>query len=183
MSEPKDTHLRLVSGGKGTWWSQHHCRIQLLEDKSKACKWSVEVIEDDTFRVFSAPLEIPEVSEHPVRVMTGVLYAKPLELGHIFWANTKSPRTLYAIVYDSNLEHLTSIQCLAETWKNLWQLAKEESWPSVLLPLFGATHASLPRQELVDVFIAHLPEGLELDIYLTAPASYHRNLLEALSDG
>jgi len=181
MNDESLPQLRLVPGAKGRWWSQDDCRLKVLDEPPKDCNWSVEVIEDDTFRVFSAPLEIPEVSEHPVRVMTGVLYAKPLSLGQFLWAKGKQPRQLYAIVYDSDLEHLTSIECLEQTWRKLWQLAKEESWPSLLVPLLGATHASFRREEIIDAFMGELPKSQAIDVYLIAPGSYHRELLTALS--
>jgi hypothetical protein len=180
MKPGEKTELRLIPGGMATWHHKNQCRVQVIQDLPSSCVWDVQIIEDDTYRVMSAPAEIPQASEHPIRVMTGVLEVQPLEIGQFLFSKRHIPPQLTAIVYDSNHEQLTEKKWLQAAWKELWRLAKEHQWAAVLTPLLGAKFGGLAHGDVVSAFCGSLESHAALDIWLWTPPHYVGELVEAL---
>ena len=174
--------LKIIEGGRRDSVELKGKTIHLVMERPAKRHFDLNVVEDDTFRVFSAPTQLEIKEQHPVQVMTGLLYAEPLQLGTIKITKRVGPRTAVAIVYDSNLEDVTTIECLHQTWRNLWELTREFDAETVYLPLLGAMHSSLPTEELLTAFVSNLPEDGREEIWLQLSEEFQIALNELLDN-
>ena len=158
--------FKIIDGGRRDTVTLHGRAIHLVSERPDRVAFDLIVIEDDVFRVFSAPTQLEVKAQHPVQVMTGLLYAEPLKLGTIKLTKQALPKVAAAIVYDSNLEHITTAECLQDSWRKLWELSRQLKTKSLYVPLLGAMHSSLPTEILLEAFISHLPADGTEEIWL-----------------
>ena len=174
--------LKIIEGGRRDSVELKGKTIHLVTERPAKRHFELNVVEDDTFRVFSAPTQLEIKAQHPVQVMTGLLYVEPLQLGTIKITKRVGPRTAVAIVYDSNLEDVTTVECLHQTWRKLWELTREFAAKTVYLPLLGAMHSSLPSEEILTAFVSNLPEDGREEIWLQLSEEFKITLNDLLQN-
>lgn len=107
------------------------------------------VAEEDTYLVLSTPAELPEVAEHPIRVMTALFEARGEEPGSVVVKEGR-PLRLLAIVHDLAAD---------PTWKEEWvegalvrvlDEVRRRGIRSLALPFLATRHGKLePERFLV----------------------------------
>lgn len=113
------------------------------------------IVEEDTFLVLSAPPEIREVREHPMRVLTGVLEAKPHPLGSI-QLREGAPLVLRAVVDALEEDPPGSLPAVERALEAAFAeiLRRRMRW--VGLELLGAIHGGLDPSAISDLLAARL---------------------------
>lgn len=172
--------FKIIEGGRRDRVTVKGRTIHLVSERPTTVRFDFNVVEDDTFRVFSAPTQLEVKAQHPVRVMTGLLYAEPLRLGTVKITKQSSPRTAVAIVYDSNLEKVTTVDCLHESWRKVWELNQKFAAKLLYTPLLGATHSSLSPSQLIEAFVSNFPEQGTEEIWLQLSSELTTALVEWL---
>jgi hypothetical protein len=129
------------------------------------------VLEEDTWQVLAAGPELSICREHPIRLWTEVLDAKPLAPGTVL-LREGWPLTMVAVVYDFD-----SVPCCRSRWvaaalAETFRICRERRVRSLLLPLPGVSHGRLsPRKafRLVVRAIGEDPHGELRQVLLACP--------------
>ncbi|MCB1043683.1 MAG: hypothetical protein KDC35_12130 [Acidobacteria bacterium] len=128
-----------------------------------APKDTTYLVEEDTFTVLSAPPEVHQPSEHPIRFWTELNEAQPLPIGDVVSRGNQ----LLAIVHD--LSKSPSIQ--PHALKRAWQHAFMYCGSQLRAQLLGSIHGALPlhvcMSELFDG-LTSAPTNLK-DLWLESP--------------
>lgn len=149
--------LTLLRGGRAS--SARIEQLQIIAEVSQKPSFEAdfEVFEEDLFLVLSAPCVIPDVQQHPVRVMTEVLDAKPRALGEI----VRSGRRLLAVVHDLSRDPTTTEQSVSEALFAALRLADREKASALRLPLLGSLHGPISEKRSIDLILQAI-SGLAL---------------------
>lgn len=104
------------------------------------------VLEEDTWQVVAAGPGPSASIEHPIRVWTAVLNAKPLPVGTVL-RREGCPLAMRAIVYD-----FERVPCCRSTWiksalAEVFRICRERHSRSLILPLLGVRHGRISVQE------------------------------------
>lgn len=148
--------LRLVRGGRGG--SQlGPLRVIAAPPDEPPFPVAATVVEEDTWLVLSAEPEIRPPADHPVRIMTELLEAKPLAPGSVVVAS-KAPLQLLAIVYDLEKEPICRPEWVASALNEVFRITEERKIPTLALPLLGIRHGRLPLNVFAEIFANSIRE-------------------------
>jgi len=143
------------------------------------------VYEDDTYHVLSADPEFQEVTEHPIRLMTEVLAARPSIPGEVI-IKRGAPLRFLVVIHDLNQDPTWREEWIIAGLDGIFQQADERKLEALALPLLGARYASLERER----FAALLGKRLSLlsvtslkRLWLAAPDGTNGDLLRLLEMG
>jgi len=176
----RPTTLRLLPGGSP------RLRLGSLEvvaapEGESPFPVEARVCEEDTFLVLSAPAEIREPLEHPVRIFTALWQARPYPPGTVLVQRGR-PTRLLAVVYDLEAEPICREEWVAAALAELLTRAREKRLRSLALPLLG-TRGRLPAARfgalLKDALARGAPAGLAR-LWLVAPDEQSEEILRAL---
>lgn len=143
------------------------------------------VYEEDTFLVLSAPAEIREPLEHPVRIFNALWEARPHPPGSVLVQQGR-PLRLLAVVYDLSAEPICREEWLDAALGNLLSRVEERRLRSLALPLLGTGPGRLPVARscalLRGALASRAPRCLSR-LWLLTPAEPGREILDALAAG
>ena len=130
------------------------------------------VLEEDTWQVVATGPEMSPRTEHPIRLWTEVLNARPLPPGTVLPREGR-PLTMVAVVYDFD-----TVPCCRPRWvmaalAKIFRVCRERHARSLLLPLPGVRHGRLsPREAFQLVFraIKEAGHGDPLQVLLACPS-------------
>lgn len=173
--------LRLVQG-----WRDHifigSIRLSLASQHN-APPCDAVVLEEDTWQVVAAGPEPSSCSEHPIRLWTGILNAKPLPVGTVL-KREGCPLTMRAIVYD-----FECVPCCRSPWvrsalAEVFRICRERHIRSLLLPLPGVRHGRLTPQKAFRLVVSaikdHTHNGL-CRVLLECPPGQEEKLRQLLT--
>ena len=140
--QTRQTPLRLIDGGLHCETSFHHLRI--VAAPATAAPFEVDAIafEEDTWLVMSADPKICEPQEHPIRLMTDVIEAKPEPVGSVLIQGSQPLRFL-AIVHDVNQEPTWQEEWIESALREIFRKAEQRRLQAIGLPLIGTLHGKL----------------------------------------
>lgn len=101
------------------------------------------VLEEDTWKVLSAPPPVLPASEHPIRVMNRAWRAEPETLASVQVASG-SPLRFVAIVYDLDADPICAPETVARVLEEILELAEEHDVHALALPRLGVEHGRFP---------------------------------------
>lgn len=119
------------------------------------------VLEEDRWRVLSAPPEVPEVGEHPLRVFTALVEAEPSALGQVV-VRPGRPARLLAVVHDLDREPSCTLDDVRAALEAVVRVCRAQGWRRLALPLLGTRHGRLAPGEVLAVTAAVLARAPEL---------------------
>lgn len=134
--------MRLIDGGLHREISFHHLRI--VAAPQNAAPFNVEglAFEEDTWLVMSADPKICEPPEHPIRLITDLIEAKPESVGNVL-IQGNHPLRFLAIVHDVNQEPTWKEEWIESALQEIFRKAEQRRIQAVGLPLIGTLHGSL----------------------------------------
>lgn len=147
--------LRLVRGGK-TEMRQGAVRFSVTTADAPP-EADVLVLEEDTWLILSAELEVTEPAEHPVRLMTELLDTEPVDPGTIL-VRDRRPFTLLAVVHDFSAEPCCRMTWIAAVLREILAICRERQLHSIQLPLFGVRHGKLKPDTVVPLIVRVIRE-------------------------
>jgi hypothetical protein len=141
----------------------------------------VRVLEEDTWRLLSAPAVVSPGREHPIRLMTALIDDRPSSPGSLLI----SQRGWLAIVYDLDQEPICREEWIISAMSKLLERARRRRCRTLSLPLLGHAHGGLPWRRSLNLLIRALQEpGADtpapLKIWLVIPAKLRGRTADAL---
>ena len=140
----RSANLRLVQGGLSRR-PFFFGALQIVVAPSHVPPFEIDalVCEEDTWLIMSAePREI-EAPEHPIRLMTALIEAKPEPVGSVL-VKGGYPLTFLAVVHDVDQDPTWNEDWIAEALINVFQEAERRRLRAIGLPLLGTRHGKLP---------------------------------------
>ncbi|MCP4662151.1 MAG: hypothetical protein GY856_42655 [bacterium] len=148
--------LRLIRGGGGHEVFLHGVRVVAAPPQLPPFAVEAVAAEEDTYLVLSAPAQVREPIEHPIRVMTAVLDAVGADPGSVVVRNGRPLRFL-AVVHDLSEEPSWREEWVASAVDGILREARRLRLRSIGLPLLATRHGKLER----DRFMVLLREALQ----------------------
>jgi len=147
---------RLIRGGRGREVCLNAVRV--LAAPQHLPPFAVEAVaaEEDTYLVLSAPAQVRQPIEHPIRVMTEVLEAVGAEPGSVVVRNGRPLRFL-AVVHDLSEEPTWREEWVASALDGIFREARRLRLRAIGVPLLATRHGTLER----DRFMVLLREALK----------------------
>jgi len=147
---------RVLPGGRasGGWPSGEGLDLEVVERPPGRKPFPVDalVVEEDTWRVLSAPPPVLPTSEHPIRVMNRAWEAEPETLATVQVEYGPLLRFV-AIVYDLDADPVCVPETVARVLEEILDLVDEHDVEALALPPLGVAHGRFPRErfdELLD---------------------------------
>jgi hypothetical protein len=162
--------LRVIPGGPPPGIELGPYALWLAPPERPPFEPRVRVLEEDTWRILSAPAEASLRQEHPIRLMTAVYDDAPAAPGSVLVGR----RGWQAVVYDLDAEPICREQWVADALANILEKARRLGYPSLALPLLGTTHGGLPAERVLALLIAALVSAQQ-------PTTLRRLWLQALA--
>lgn len=173
------TKLSVINGGKRDRVVHGNVTIAVAPRDTPPFAVDVEILEEDTFLVLSAPAEIREVREHPIRLMTSLHEAKPRTPGS---AVVKGSR-IFAIVHDLHETPTTTGPWIESAARAAFDHARRLKARSVGLQMLGSVHApqnhSLSALHLANVLKTEAQHPMT-QIWVMAPLEVGTMLFDRL---
>lgn len=148
-SDPGDDRprFRVLSGGRVAAGSRpaDAAGLELVEAPADRRPFPVDarVLEEDTWKVLSAPPPVLPASEHPIRVMNRAWRAEPETLASV-QVESGSPLRFVAIVYDLDADPICAPETVARVLEEILELAEEHDVHALALPRLGVEHGRFP---------------------------------------
>ncbi len=142
---------------------------------------AAQVFEEDTMLVTSAPAVLQDRGEHPVRLMTDLVYQSMSPTGTVV---ARTRKRWLAIVYDFEQDPICRDEWLQAAWNATFQHAKRYGIRSLASPLLGISLSSIALPALADSFIDAMdndPSPLKR-LWLVTPAPRCAALRDVLLD-
>lgn len=162
---------RLIRGGRGRAVCLNAVRI--LAAPQHLPPFAVEAVaaEEDTYFVLSAPAQVRQPIEHPIRVMTEVLEAVGAEPGSVVVRNGRPLRFL-AVVHDLSAEPSWREDWVASALDGIFREAGRLRLRSIAMPLLATRHGKLERDRFMVLLreaIQRAPPGTLERLWLIVP--------------
>jgi hypothetical protein len=153
MIKPADRRagLRLIQGGR-------QCRIRfgpidIVTAPQSAAPFEVDAlaVEEDTWLIMSAEPTMGDFQEHPIRLMTDLIEARPKPVGSVV-VQGRNPMHFMAIVHDVNQDPTCREEWVHGALHAIFREAEHRKLRSLGLPLIGTLHGKLVPHRFVDLF-------------------------------
>ncbi len=177
--------LRLLRGGRDNEITFRSLRIVAAPWNRPPFPVDAVVYEDDTYHVLSADPEFQEVTEHPVRLMTEVLAARPSIPGEVI-IKRGVPLRFLAVIHDLNQDPTWREEWIIASLHGIFRQAEERKLEALALPALGVRCPSLERERFVVLLRQRLSQlsGTSLKrLWLTTPDATSGELLRLLEMG
>jgi len=113
------------------------------------------VVEEDIWQILAADPEFTPCSEHPIRIWTELLDAKPVPAGTVL-LREGWPLTLVAVVYDFDAFPCCRSRWISIVLVKIFRSCRERQVRSLLLPLPGVRHGRLSLRKSLRLVIRAL---------------------------
>jgi hypothetical protein len=128
------------------------------------------VVEEDTWRLLSAPTRVPETREQPVRLFTAAIDDRPATPGSVL----RRGRRWLAIVHDIERLPTCDAAWVTRALSRVWRLAAQRHCLALAVPLLGSVHRGLDWETslrlITDSLVASPPpQGLRIWLQTPAP--------------
>jgi hypothetical protein len=139
----RSTGLRLVQGGLSRGIS--FGAIQIVAAPSGLPPFEIDAIvcEEDTWLIMSAEPKEIEGPEHPIRLMTALMNAKPEPVGSVL-VKGDHPLKFLAVVHDVDQDPIWNEDWIAVALSNVFREAERRKLRAIGLPLLCTRHGKLP---------------------------------------
>jgi len=128
------------------------------------------VLEEDTWLILSADMQVTEPAEHPVRLLTRLHDAEPAVPGKVL-IRGEDPLTLLAVVHDFDAEPCCRPEWIEVALRRLLDICRERRVATLGVPLFGVAHGRLLPEEVIPLMVrvlldneAVIPLSVQLDV-------------------
>jgi len=180
--DPGRPKFRLIQGGLQCSITLGPVRIVAAPETAQPFEVDALVYEEDTWLVINADPDICEPEEHPVRIMTEMLAARPEGIGRVLVRGGK-PFKFLAIVHNVDMEPTCREEWVESALSKILIKAEQMKLSSLGIPLLGTIHGRLRERR----FPWMLGNALTLrqlkylkSIWLIAPTGFNREAIGIL---
>ena len=141
----KNNRFTVLEGGRDKDATVNAVSLKVVPDSLNPLPVDVRVFEEDAHLVLTIDPVMRYTEEHPLRLMTRVLEAKPNRPGSIVINNT----SWYAVVHDLDEEPTCRAEWVSQAYVTALALAEKKRVQKFGLPLLGCVHGNiLPAESL-----------------------------------
>jgi len=133
----------LLDGGRDAKTVVNGLPVHIVADTTKPLPVDVRVFEEDTFLVLTVDPVMRFSDEHPIRLMTGVVEARPRTPGTV----VMNKASWYAVVHDLDAEPSCRSEWIAEAYAAVLQQAGRKKVRKLGIPLLGSVHGRFTQRE------------------------------------
>ena len=143
------TRFSLLEGGRDKQTIVNTVSIVVGPDSLSSQSVDVRVFEEDTHLVLTVDPVMRYMEEHPIRLMTSVLEAKPGKPGSI----VTNRASWYAVIHDLDADPTCRREWIAKAYQAALTLAEKKMIPRLGLPLLGSVHGKILAAESLEMLI------------------------------
>jgi hypothetical protein len=176
------TRLRLIRGGLHCELPFGPIRIVAAPEKSQPFEVDAVAFEEDTFLIMSADPRISEPEQHPIRLMTDLIEARPEPAGSVL-VKGDNPMRFLAVVHDVTQDPTWKEEWVESALGKIFQEAEKRRLRAVGLPLLGTLHGKLAKQRFAVLLSRVLMQTSFVylkRLWLIAPAGVNSEVIEML---
>jgi len=150
MTVAEEIALQLIQGGLHGSISFGPVRIESAPENSAPFCVQALAFEEDTWLIMSANPETCDPEEHPIRMMTQMIEARPEKAGTVL-VRGNNPIRFLAIVHDVDQEPTWREEWVESALEDIFLKAEQQGIQSIGLPLIGALHGKLETKRFVEL--------------------------------
>lgn len=139
----------ILEGGKDKQLTVNTVKLAVIPVSTSPLPVEVRVFEEDTHLVLTVDPVMRYTEEHPVRLMTRVMEAKPKKPGSIVTNNA----SWYAVVHDLDADPTWRREWISQAYQTTLTLAEKKMIRQLGLPLLGSVHGKLPPADSLNLLI------------------------------
>jgi hypothetical protein len=140
--------FRLIQGGLQCRIAFASINVVAAPEESPPFKVDAIAFEEDTWLVMSTEPEIAEPPEHPIRLMTDLIAAKPIPVGSVV-VRGKNPLLFLAIVHDVNQDPTWREEWIESALKKIFKESEQRRLQAIGLPLLGTKHGRMEKKRFI----------------------------------
>lgn len=161
--------FQVIKGGKRprvNWFGT------VIRCDSPALGVQVTLYEEDGFLVLSAPPEVNQPADHPVRLWTSLMEEEPRPCGSVLWRQ----HDLLAVVHQLDRDPSLDAHAIETCWRDAFAMAYQRGYEKLRAQLLGTIHAAMEVEEA----LAYLYQALERSeqrpkgLWLSSPRHHDR---------
>jgi hypothetical protein len=137
------TRFTVLKGGRGKQATIKTVSVCVVPDSLSPLPAEVRVFEEDTHLVLTVDPVIRYTEEHPIRLMTSVMEAKPRKPGSIVTNNSN----WYAVVHDLDREPTWRQAWIEKAYREILLLVEKKRIRKIAVPLLGSAHGKFSQDE------------------------------------
>lgn len=148
----REKEFRLIIGGADDKIVINTVEIDVLADSASSLPVDVRIFEEDTYLVLTVDPVMRYVDEHPVRLMTRILDAKP----HLPGSVVRKKSSWYAVVHDLDAEPICRKEWIDNAYGESLRLAEKSGVARLGIPLLGTVHGRYPARDSLQMLTDHI---------------------------
>ncbi len=177
----KNKRFKLIIGGIAGKIKINKVAIEVISDSVIPLPVDVRVFEEDTYLVLTVDPVMRYTDEHPIKLMTHILDAKPQKPGSVI---TKE-KSWYAVVHDLDAEPVCRENWIASAYMKSLKLAEGKGISRLGFPLLGTVHGQFPSRESMGLLLREIrsrPFSRLKKIVILAENGFEDELRKILSE-
>ncbi|MCL7486904.1 MAG: hypothetical protein M8357_01855 [Desulfobulbaceae bacterium] len=132
------TRFTVLEGGRGKQPTVNTVSLAVVPDSLSPLPAEVRVFEEDTHLVLTVDPVIRYTEEHPIRLMTSVMEAKPRKPGSV----VTNSGSWYAVVHDLDREPTWRQAWIEKAYREILLLGEKKRIRKIGVPLLGSVHGN-----------------------------------------
>lgn len=176
------SRLTVIRGGVQCEMAFGPVRIVVAPQNKPPFDVDAIAYEEDTWLIMSADPKICQPEEHPIRLMTDLINARPETVGSVR-VQGGNPLRFLAVVHNVNLEPTWKEKWIEKALDNIFREAEGRKLKAVAVPMLGTRHGRLEQKDFTALLgrslrqqsFAHLKR-----LWLIAPSGASREIVGSL---
>jgi len=153
----RDKKFKLIIGGTANKIEVNKVAVGVISDSATALPVDVRVFEEDTYLVLTVDPVMRYTDEHPIKLMTHILEAKPRQPGSVVIKDSN----WYAVVHDLDADPICREEWIVSAYQEALKLAEEKGVTRLGMPLLGTVHGQFSSQASMDLLL----QGIRSQIF------------------
>ena len=143
------TRFTVLEGGRDKQVVINALVLKAVSNSLAALPVNVRVFEEDTFLVLTVDPVMRYTEEHPIRLMTKVMEARPNPPGSV----VTNKASWYAIIHDLDAEPTWRPEWIEKAYQHTLLLAEKKHIKRIALPLLGTVHGNLQEEKSLEMLV------------------------------
>jgi hypothetical protein len=145
----RDRKFKLIIGGAANRLEVNKVAIEVVSDSAAPLPVDVRVFEEDTYLVLTVDPVMRYTDDHPIKLMTHIMDAKPQQPGSVITKDS----SWYAVVHDLDADPICMKEWVISAYVTSLKLAEKKGVARLGLPLLGTVHGQFPARESMDFLL------------------------------
>lgn len=153
MNKPaRPSRFKVIRGGRDRHWQFGSLQVWIAVAHEPPFFPDFELIEEDTWRVLGAGRQFREVTDHPIRLMTGVIEQAELEAGSCF----RRGRRIFLVIHQIEQEPACRPEWIESALECAFRCVERQQGTSLSLPPPGMEHGNYSLHRSLEVLTGAL---------------------------